>query len=389
VSPAEGEAAGAVEGDEAVVEVGSPGPLTWLATFAVTVLLLVSLQHALWLVVPFLLAIVLYYMLYPAVRYLARAGMSQETAAAVVSGGFSIAAVLLCVPFTAWIVANSASGEAAFWRYVESGKGLVGRLLGELEARFAFMAQWELQAAFPRKVAEFGQQFVQEHVTGALISAAAWLPSLLLAPFLAFFILRDGRRFMNRLIRVVPNAFFERTLDLVDQVDTMAKSYFQGLLHLTFIDTACLGIGLAVLGIPNALGLALMAAVLSWIPIVGSIIGCIIVVLVTVADGAAGPGTVYAAVALFLLVRLLDDFVFMPLTIGRSLQMHPLVSVLLLFAGGAVAGVLGLIIVLPLAGVVMVIVDSVGRVLLDRRLMARYAFARRLRSMRANADLVA
>jgi predicted PurR-regulated permease PerM len=79
----------------------------------------------------------------------------------------------------------------------------------------------------------------------------------------------------------------------------------------------------------------------------------------------------------------------MPLTIGRSLQMHPLVSVLLLFIGGAVAGVLGLIIVLPLAGVLMVIVDSVARVLLDRRLMARYAFARRLRSMRANADLVA
>jgi predicted PurR-regulated permease PerM len=129
--------------------------------------------------------------------------------------------------------------------------------------------------------------------------------------------------------------------------------------------------------------------VLSWVPIVGSIIGCIIVVLVTVAGGEAGPGTVYAAIALFLLVRLLDDFVFMPLTIGRSLQMHPLVSVLLLFIGGAVAGVLGLIIVLPLAGVLMVIVDSVARVLLDRRLMARYAFARRLRSMRANADLVA
>lgn len=104
---------------------------------------------------------------------------------------------------------------------------------------------------------------------------------------------------------------------------------------------------------------------------------------------AASPATVYAAIALFLLVRLLDDFVFMPLTIGRSLQMHPLVSVLLLFIGGAVAGVLGLVIVLPLAGVVMIVVDCVARILLDRRLMARYAFARRLRSMSANADLKA
>jgi predicted PurR-regulated permease PerM len=369
--------------------VGSAGPLTWLATFGLTTLLLVSLQHALWLVVPFLLAIVLYYILFPAVRYLSRAGMSHESAAAAVSGLFFVAAVLVMVPFSAWIVANSASGEVAFWNYVESGKGLIGRVLGEMEARFGFMAQWDLQNEFPRKASELGQRFVQEHVTGALIGAAAWVPSLLLAPFLAFFFLRDGRRFVNRLIRVVPNAFFERTLHLVDQVDTMARSYFAGLLYLTLIDTACLGIGLAVLGIPSALGLALLAAVLGWIPIVGSVIGCIIVVLVTVADGAASPGTVYAAIALFLLVRGLDDFVFVPLTIGRSLQMHPLVSVLLLFIGGAVAGVLGLIIVLPLAGVVMIIVDCVAHILLDRRLMARFAFARRLRSLSANADLKA
>jgi predicted PurR-regulated permease PerM len=277
----------------------------------------------------------------------------------------------------------------AFWNYVESGKGLIGRVLGEMEARFAFMAQWDLQNEFPRKASELGQKFVQEHVTGALIKAAAWVPSLLLAPFLAFFFLRDGRRFVNRLIRAVPNAFFERTLHLVDKVDTMARSYFAGLLYLTVIDTVCLGIGLVVLGIPGALALALLAAVLGWIPIVGTIIGCIIVVLVTVAEGAASPATVYAVIALFLAVRMLDDFVFVPLTIGRSLEMHPLVSVLLLFIGGAVAGVLGLIIVLPLAGVVMIIVDCVARILLDRRLMARYAFARRLRTMRANVDLKA
>jgi predicted PurR-regulated permease PerM len=377
------------EGEAARSDVGSAGPLTWLATFGVTTLLLVSLQQALWLVVPFLLAIVLYYILLPAVRYVSRAGLSHEAAAAVVCGLFSVAAVLVLVPFSAWVVANSANGEVAFWNYVESGKGLIGRVLGEMEARFAFMAQWDLQNEFPRKASELGQKFVQEHVTGALIKAAAWVPSLLLAPFLAFFFLRDGRRFVNRLIRAVPNAFFERTLHLVDKVDTMARSYFAGLLYLTVIDTVCLGIGLVVLGISGALALALLAAVLGWIPIVGTIIGCIIVVLVTVAEGAASPATVYAVIALFLVVRMLDDFVFVPLTIGRSLEMHPLVSVLLLFIGGAVAGVLGLIIVLPLAGVVMIVVDCVARILLDRRLMARYAFARRLRTMSANVDLKA
>ena len=96
---------------------------------------------------------------------------------------------------------------------------------------------------------------------------------------------------------------------------------------------------------------------------------------------------VYAAVALFVFVRLLDDFVFMPLTIGRSLHMHPLPTVLLIFVGGAVAGIPGLILVLPLAGVVMVVAGTIGGIMDDPRLRHRHAFAKRLRTKRITADL--
>ena len=95
----------------------------------------------------------------------------------------------------------------------------------------------------------------------------------------------------------------------------------------------------------------------------------------------------YAAIGLFVFVRLLDDFVFMPLTIGRSLHMHPLPTVLLIFLGGAVAGIPGLILVLPLAGVVMVITGTIGGIINDPRLRARHAFATSLRARRITADL--
>jgi len=79
--------------------------------------------------------------------------------------------------------------------------------------------------------------------------------------------------------------------------------------------------------------------------------------------------------------------VFMPLTVGRSLRMHPLPTVLLIFAGGAVAGVAGLILVLPLAGVVMVIAGTIVSVISSPRLRARHAYAKALEEMRATADL--
>jgi predicted PurR-regulated permease PerM len=142
-----------------------------------------------------------------------------------------------------------------------------------------------------------------------------------------------------------------------------------------------------VIGIPNAFALGLMAAVLAWVPFVGSVIGCAIVVLVAATDFPSDPWVVYAAVALFLFVRLLDDFVFMPLTVGRSLHMHPLPTVVLIFVGGAVAGITGLILVLPLAGVIMVIAGTIGGIVNDPRLRARNTFATELRARRITADL--
>jgi len=363
------------------------GPLVWSATIVCTTLLLALLKQALWLVVPFLLAIILYYALFPAVRRLTLAGVDRETAAGIVAGGSLVAAAAAMVPTLPWLAAQAVSGEEAVYRYLAGGRVLIDRTLLTLESQFGFLKQMDFHAEMSRKVSEFGGTYVKEHLADVLLGTAAWLPALLLAPFLAFFFLRDGRRFLKFLGESVPNAYFERTLYMVDRVDGTARAYFQGLLKLTMIDTICLAIGLVAIGVPGAFALGLMAAVLAWVPFIGSVIGCVVVVLVAATDFPTNPWIVYAAVGLFLAVRLLDDFVFMPLTIGRSLHMHPLPTVLLIFVGGAVAGIPGLILVLPLAGVVMVVAGTIGGIVNDPRLRARHAFAKTLRARRITADL--
>ena len=187
----------------------------------------------------------------------------------------------------------------------------------------------------------------------------------------------------------MPNAFFERTLYLMHEMDKTARAYFQGLISLTILDTIALAIGLWVIGLSAPLLLGMVCAVLAWVPYVGSILGCLLVVLVAATDFPLDPWMAYGAIIVFVLVRLLDDFVFMPLTIGRSLRMHPLLTVLMIFVGGAVAGVAGLMLVLPLLGVAMVVGETIGMIVTDPRLQARWAHARRLRAEQAAADLQA
>jgi predicted PurR-regulated permease PerM len=127
--------------------------------------------------------------------------------------------------------------------------------------------------------------------------------------------------------------------------------------------------------------LGFVAAVLAWIPYLGSAAGCLIVILVAATDFPSQPAATYGCIALFILVRLLDDFLFLPLTIGRSLHIHPVLSVLMLFLGATVAGPTGLVLVLPVLGVVTVITETLGQIISDRCLRERFWRARQLKAL--------
>lgn len=364
----------------------SSGPVVWAAIIAVTCLLLLVLQKMLWLVVPFLLALILYYALYPAMHHLVHRGMGRDAAAAWAIGMFLallVASGLLMVP---WVATHLVDIQASVEPYLTGGLRLLERSLRALESRWGMLGEAHLTESVMARLRPSAGGMAA-HVEPVATAVAAWTPSLLLAPFLAFFFLKDGLRFKRFLAHAVPNAFFEKTLYLLHEVDQTLRAYFTGLMKLTVLDTVTLAVGLGLLGFPAALALGFVCAVLAWVPFVGSLLGGLLVVLVAATDFPDTPQMAYWAIALFIGARLLDDFLYMPLTIGKSLHMHPLVTVLMIFTGGAVAGISGLVLVLPLLGVVMVCGETIGKVVTDPRLMARHRHARALRRREASADL--
>lgn len=363
------------------------GPIVWAANIGATCLLLFTFQRILWLVVPFILALIIYYALLPLKLRLVLRGLSHDQAAVRVAGGaFFALLVLACFGFPV-ILAEAITWKATATRYLNGGLLMVQTLLGQLECEYEMLAEAHVSQIFAKQLVSFSAEFSEKHLPHIAMGLASWSPTLLLAPFIAFFMLRDGWRFRKLLVRAVPNAYFERSLYLMDQVDRTSRAYFLGLIKLTALDTACLASGLWLIGVSGALGLGLLTAVLAWIPFIGSVLGCVLVVLVAATDFPGNPNVVYATVGLFVFVRLLDDFIFMPMTIGKSLKMHPMLTVLMIFIGGAVAGVPGLMLVLPVLGVVMVLGETIGQLLTDPRLRARHAHERALAAHRVRADL--
>jgi predicted PurR-regulated permease PerM len=363
------------------------GPFVWCAIIGATCALLVLMEQMLWLAIPFVLGIVFYYMLLPPTQRLLRMGLRKNAAVPIVFAGFTLLSVLVILLIASRATALSSSGPEMVTRYVSGGLAFLRRTLQGLETEVHLLRRIHLSNSMDASFAAWTEDFLQHRLAGALVAIAGWIPSLLLAPFLSFFFLRDGRRFKRFLVRAVPNAFFERALFLLHEVDQTARRYFVGLMKLTVIDTVALALGLWAIGLHAPLLLGFIAAVLAWVPYVGSIVGCAMVVMVASTDAPDNALIAYGAIVVFIFVRLLDDFVFMPMTVGRSLHMHPLIAVLMIFIGGSVAGVAGLMLVLPLLGIMTVVGQTVGELVANGRLRARHRYTRALRLKQASADL--
>jgi len=364
-----------------------PGALTMFVTILVTCLVLFLFQKIIWLVVPGLLALMNYYCLRPLIERLVfrgvRHGMAVTGTVSVVLV-ITIGIVLVSAPF---LLTRLGQLQNTVDRYMGGGQNLLRKSIQALEEVAPVLKRASLGHKVDVQIREFTDQFAERHLGKLVLQVLTWLPSLFLVPYLTYFLLKDTTRLKKYLIRSIPNAFFEKSLLLFSRLDESLRSFFQGLLVLTCLDTLCLASGLFVLGVSPALLLGLAAAVLSWIPYLGSAIGCIIVVLVAATDFPDRPSIAYTCLALFLCVRLLDDFVFMPLTIGRKLHIHPLLSVVMFFLGATVAGGTGLVLALPVLGVMAVVAQVVAEVVIDRRLWSRYRAARNLAAPWANAKV--
>lgn len=364
-----------------------PGPVTWVGIIAVTCLLLLIFKTILWLVVPFLLALILYYLLAPLVKKMVLAGFSSHLAAITLSGTFLLATGLAVLSFYPLAIANADSWQSSFTNYLSGGAALIENLLHGLQRRFTFLHNAQFGEDIYLQFRDFYEHFSDKYLSSMVYGLAAWLPSLLLTPVIAFFLLQDGAYLRKMVGGAVPNAFFEKTLYLIHAMDRTARLYFVGLMKITVLDTLLMGLGLWLFGISSPLLLGLIVAVLSWIPFLGPLLGCMIVLMVAATDFPGNLSLIYSIIGLFITIRMLDDFVFLPLIVGKSLHIHPLLTVMMFLVGEAIAGVAGLMLAIPILGIVMVLGETLEIILTDTRLQARHSYSQKLRWRAANRDL--
>lgn len=237
----------------------------------------------------------------------------------------------------------------------------------------------EFTAPLARAVQNAGLEQAVGRIEGDLVSysprvvtALGWAVTTL---FLSFYLLADGKRTQGAVYAIVPRDYHMRLARILQNLEGIVGGYMRGQL----ITSAAIGtftfVVLAAFRIPNALSLALFAAVVDVIPFIGGLLATAPAVLSALSRGWP------VAVAVLLLLFAYQEFenrVLMPKVYGHVLRLSPAVVVLALVTGGVLLGVIGALLALPIAaGLQMILaelrVDLPGDDSDDRSALARDA----------------
>lgn len=190
-------------------------------------------------------------------------------------------------------------------------------------------------------------QGLRGHATEIVSAVAEGVTGLLLALLALFFYLKDGARIGGWLRGLFPEGAREDAEAIGGQAWWTLGAYFRGQLLIALVDAVFIGIGIALLGVPLALPLAVLVFFGGLFPIVGAFLSGGVAVLVALAD--SGPVIALAALGVVVGVQQLESNILEPVVLSRAVHVHPLGVIVALTTGGVLLGVLGAFLAVPLA----------------------------------------
>ncbi|MFD1673006.1 AI-2E family transporter [Agrilactobacillus yilanensis] len=208
----------------------------------------------------------------------------------------------------------------------------------------------------PSSLAKSSFLTITSNLGSFMSSAAGVVVNLITIPIVLFYFLKDGNRFVPNFQKLFPERYRERVAELLHQMNGTISRYFAGqMLECLFVGTFTF-IGYTIIGMPYAFLLGFVAGVANIVPYLGPYIGLAPALIIGLMQSF--PKAI-AVVIIVLIVQQVDGNFIYPHVVGKALDIHPLTIILILLAAGNIAGLLGMILAIPLYAVAKTVVKYV------------------------------
>lgn len=319
-----------------------------------------GLWHVRPVLAPFFIALILAYLIAPLVHRLEERGLRTPWAILTVYIGF-----LLLISFAILkLLPRLLSQSRAFLGALPAYAVQIQSFVGSIEQRIQRMGlptplKDQIDAAIHNAATGLGDQAMGWVGTGTLMQLIEVAGALILAPFIAFYLLRDMGGFKAHFVRALPRRYRQEILALLRQIDAVLSGWLRGMLLMLVIIGALSTLACYALGLSYPLLLGFWAGLTEFVPYIGPVLGAIPALIVGLS--VSGSKAIQVLIA-YVIIQQLEGNLISPNIMGHSIGIHPLVIIAAILVGGYVGGVPGMILAMPLTG----ILKALWRFLIDQ-----------------------
>lgn len=309
-----------------------------------------------------LIAFVVSYTVGPGVNFLERQGVSRTLSTLIFFIAVGGVVVLACYGIAPYLGETLYRLKDDMPRFIEG----VGRFISEAESRVQSIAGPLANIELKSRVETFlttGTNHFFETIPAYL---KTFITVMLLGPFLAFFMVKDGRHLLRSVLGLVPNHLFETALSMLSQINMQIGQFVRARLLESFIVGLVTALGLFFIGFPYAALLGIVAGITNLIPYLGPIIGAIPAFLIATVNGYSSLGIALVA-TVYIVAQLIDAGFLIPLLVAKIVDLHPVTVIVVMIIGAQVLGIVGMIISIPVASTLKVTMSTIYRHLIDTR----------------------
>lgn len=326
-------------------------------TLVVLTLLVMIVYHYSNLVVYALIAILLSYLLDPLVNRMQAGGLNRTLAIALTLSALVLLIVWISTSFIPVIAGQM--GVLAAQLNLENIRYITLQVERILIQTFQFLPEGFLLDS----VLQLSENLLDtSQIPGIMSNLIGLFTNLfaaaLVIPFATFFFLKDGSKIRRDLLQLVPNRYFETTLSLIDKVETRIGRYFRSVLLQCSLVALSAWLFLSIAGLSNAASVGITIGIANTIPYFGPLIGYILSIAVSIIETGNFSLILPCLLAVFV-VQVLDNIVFQPLIFSRAAEMHPVAILFIIMIGAQTAGVLGMLVAIPIATTVKITLTQV------------------------------
>ena len=304
--------------------------------------------------IPYVFGLGLAYVLAPLVRFVERGilwlsrrrylGFFKHIARGLAIGIVYLLVLAILVGFFSIFVPLLIEQGKSLWEARDSIWEYISRLGEDIVEQYRLLPE-QVRVQIDDNLTRFGEQvgkILQQAVGGTAVVISytfSLVLAILIIPFWTFFMLLDSHKLGQTFVRAIPISIREDVLKVVTLIDAVFASYLRGQLLLGLIIGSVSTIFFGIDGLQFALILGVISGIFEMIPNIGPILGAIPAILVALAQNP----TLALVVAIYaVIIQQIENIFITPRVLGNSVQLHPVIVMVVLVIGAEIGGILGL-----------------------------------------------